>query len=125
MPTDPQRVLVVEDEEDVRYILEDEFSYQGFEVVSVETADAAAVALAGGAFSVLVTDVETPGTLSGLDLMKIARAQSPPLPTVLITGYASDVRPQVTALERVISKPFPLTEVVSVVEDLLRSLNRA
>jgi PAS domain S-box-containing protein len=83
-------VLLVEDNEQVsvfaRQLLED----LGFEVQSAASAEEALACLGQGAPDLVFSDVVMPG-LSGIELARQLRADSPQLPVLLATGYSADV----------------------------------
>ncbi|TPG53841.1 PAS domain S-box protein [Roseomonas nepalensis] len=88
------RVLVVDDEADVRATLAASFADEGHLVAEAEDAAAALAHLdAGGAVDAIVTDLAMPGGLDGLALVHAARARLPGLPAVLVTGHTGDADP--------------------------------
>ncbi len=86
-----ERVLMVEDNEDVRRALVDMLSGWGYRVVAAESADAAAALLEKGpAFDLLFSDVVMPGSLSAIELAARARRLYPNIAVLLTSGYAQD-----------------------------------
>jgi PAS domain S-box-containing protein len=84
------RIMVVDDEEMVREVLAAGLACQGYEVVQVESANAALARLnAGESFDLLVSDLSMPG-MDGVALIRAAQTLRPRLPAVLLTGYAGD-----------------------------------
>ncbi len=82
------RVLLVEDEEELRRIGQDALTSIGLEVVAAASAEAALDVLdAGEAFDALVTDIMLPG-LSGPELAATALAARPSLPVLYMTAYS-------------------------------------
>ena len=105
-----ERILLVEDQEDVReitvYILEE----LGYQVVEAAQGDEALGKLrTSQAFDLLLTDIVLPGDMNGVDVVRGARRINPAIKVVLITGYAKDAMTQIggagTELE-VLRKPF-------------------
>ena len=88
-------VVIVEDELLVRDLAVCELEDQGYTVVEFDTADAALPYLRqhGGTACVLVTDVQMPGLLNGLQLVDIVSHIWPETP-VLVTSGGSLVDPQ-------------------------------
>ena len=81
------RVLLVEDNVQVRSFAEDLLKDLGCEVVSAESADRALAILADAEPDIVLTDIVMPG-MSGIELAgEIARLR-PDLPLVLATGYS-------------------------------------
>ena len=114
------RVMLVEDNEDVAQSTAAILQAAGLEVTHHWSADTAFAALHGGAVApdVVLSDIEMPGKLSGMDLAFRLRELWPRLPVVLITGYAKQLEDAVSGGLRVLPKPTPP-------QDLLRELRRA
>ena len=116
----PGHVLLVEDNEDVAQSTAAILQSAGAQVTHHWSADAALAALDGGALlpDLVLSDIEMPGRLSGMDLGFRLRERWPRLPVVLITGYAKQLEDAVSGGLRVLPKPTPPQE-------LLRELRRA
>ncbi len=82
------RIVVVDDEAAQRDILGGFLRKQGYEVRDAASAPAALALLRGETVDLLLTDVKMPG-MSGLDLLREARALNPELPVVVLTAYGS------------------------------------
>lgn len=108
-----QHILVVDDEEDLRQIIVELLTLEGFDVESVATAEEASEKLARTAYDVLVTDLMLPGK-SGVDLMEDTLVRSPETIVIMMTGYAT-IETAVDAMKRgaydYLSKPFKLIEL--------------
>ncbi len=113
-------VMLVEDNEDVAQSTVAILQAAGLEVTHHWSADTALAALHGGATlpDLVLSDIEMPGKLSGMDLAFRLRELWPQLPVVLITGYAKQLEDAVSGGLRVLPKPTPPHE-------LLRELRRA
>lgn len=85
------RVLVVDDEGDVRIILRLVLECEGFEVTAVSSAEAAIDALRQDTFSAAIVDVMMPER-DGFDLLTEIRGDEKwaNLPVVLLSARASD-----------------------------------
>jgi PAS domain S-box-containing protein len=82
------RVLVVEDNADVRNFAVDLLSDLGFEAEVADSAQAALEILsAGSRFDVIFSDVVMPG-MSGIEFAHLVREQWPEVPIVLTSGYS-------------------------------------
>jgi two-component system cell cycle sensor histidine kinase/response regulator CckA len=98
------RVLLVEDEDELRIIAESALTSIGLKVVGVSSSEEAMLELArSGHFDALVTDVRLPG-LSGIDLATHARVSQPDLPVLYMTGYSEAQIPD--PRDRVVRKPY-------------------
>ena len=86
----PRRILVVEDEPDIRSLNAEVLKNSGYEVDTAEDGKAGWEALhatrpAPESYALLITDHDMPG-LSGLALIKKVRAARMALPVILATG---------------------------------------
>ncbi|BFG79117.1 sigma-54 dependent transcriptional regulator [Paraburkholderia terrae] len=105
---DDIRVLVVEDDENVRFGVEQAVALAGFPVSAFESAVQALAEVAPGAPLVIVSDVRMPG-IDGLQLLDKVMAIDSQIPVVLISGHA-DISTAVGAMQvgayDFIEKPF-------------------
>lgn len=81
-------VLVVDDEEAVRGVLEMLLSREGHLHHVVQSGEAAVDALAQRRFDLVITDKNLPG-ISGLDVLREVKRKSPDTDVIVMTGYAS------------------------------------
>src|SRR5580693_9508633 len=93
----PDRVLIVEDEENARLGYEALLRRWGFEVMGVGSAEDALAKFSEFAPAVLIADVELPG-MNGLDLLKQLGDELHNVPAIIITGKGSEER-AVAAIE--------------------------
>ena len=84
---DEIRVLVVEDDENVRIGVEQAVALAGFPVSAYASAADALAYIAPGAPVVIVSDVRMPG-IDGLQLLERVMTIDPQIPVVLISGHA-------------------------------------
>jgi two-component system nitrogen regulation response regulator NtrX len=86
----PRRILVVDDEPDIRQSLSGVLEDEGYAVSAVESGEACLAALPGGEFELVFLDIWLPG-LDGMDVL--ARIQEIALPerpvVVVISGHGS------------------------------------
>ena len=115
------RVLVVEDDSIIRSNMVETLIDAGYEVDDAETGDLATKLLDRDGYKLVVTDLNMPGRANGVDVAAYAHQHEPDLPVVFVTG-----RPDILArLQKagtpgaVLTKPFPLAELVETVSDLL------
>jgi PAS domain S-box-containing protein len=113
--TGSERILVVEDNDEVRHAVVAMLSGWGYRVVDAENPDAAATILEqDAAFDLLFTDVVMPGTMSAMELAAMAQKLQPGIAVLLTSGYARDLIP---AKDRpdypMIAKPYRGEELMS------------
>jgi two-component system, response regulator PdtaR len=110
-------VLVVEDEILIRVLIADELRAEGFSVVEAATADEAlSYFQAGVQVDLVLSDIQMPGTLNGVDLIQRLRAKAPSLLTVLTSGHS----PGVHEADAFVPKPYDVRQVVVLVATLLQ-----
>ena len=118
------RLLVVDDDDDLRELLSRRFRDAGYAVQSAATGpDAlAAVADAAGAFDLVVLDGMLPG-LDGTEVCRRLRAEHPALYILMLTARAGELD-RVMGLEvgadDYVTKPFSVQEVAARVRAALR-----
>ncbi len=105
------KVLIVEDEFLVRLTLAEALSDEGFQVLEAETGDAALPILQSNQeISLLLTDIQLPGTINGHALALKARENLPKLPIIFMTG-GPDEETGASAQDVFISKPYTLANI--------------
>ncbi len=107
------RVLVVDDDEEVRHVLVELLQTLNQEVTGASDADAALAALAAARFDILLTDLSMPHT-DGLTLAAHVRRHAPHIRIILSTGYGQSLpgNPLGAGLiDYAIEKPFDISEV--------------
>ncbi|SDR54095.1 Signal transduction histidine kinase [Paraburkholderia fungorum] len=87
-PDRPIRMLLVEDDETVADAQTAMFSALGYEVRHAATADEAYLLLVPPhPFQVVISDVQMPGKLNGVDLAEHLQTSQPELPLLMLTGF--------------------------------------
>src|SRR5579871_879188 len=116
-------ILVVEDEEKLRRVVELQLKTAGFDVEQAGTAEDA-MRLAGSA-DVIVTDLRLPG-MSGLELLSSLRSQDSHIPVIVMTAFSS-IETAVEAMKAgaidFLPKPFSLDHLMTVVNKALEMRN--
>lgn len=110
-----ERILVVEDNDEVRHAVVAMLSGWGYRVVDAENPDAAAAILEqDAAFDLLFTDVVMPGTMSAMELAAMAQKLHPGIAVLLTSGYARDLIPVKDRPDYpMIAKPYRGEELMS------------
>lgn len=126
LPTGGLHVLLVEDNDEVAAGTEALLRMMGHRVTCAFNADAALKLIAEALtqptdpFDVLISDIHMPGTANGIDLAEAAQALAEPLPVILITGYAQELERARNVNVRVLSKPFD----IGLLESMLQTIRR-
>jgi PAS domain S-box-containing protein len=111
-------VLLVDDEEQVRFTTSESLIELGYEVVAAASSEDALDRIAGGLRpDLLVTDHLMPG-MTGAQLALEMRQRIPGLPVLMITGYAQ-LRPEEAGDFDVLVKPYRHAELALRIAELL------
>ena len=118
----PIPILIVDDEADLRNLLVEALEDQGYAAQGAEGGSQALEKVQKQHFPVIFTDLNMPGGLSGLELLRAIRDQDPRTLGILMTGYAT-TESAIQALKRgaydFIQKPFKLAEIEASLERAL------
>lgn len=114
------RVLIIDDQKDVRAMIAIVLRVNRFEVVEAESGAAGLKAFAGGRFDAAIVDIFL-GDTNGVDVITSLRERAPGLPVIAVSG--------VTALDFMEQSPH-LADVVCLQKpfrpnDLLQALRKA
>jgi len=112
------RVLIVEDDDAVRMMLQEGLQRDGFEVVTASTVREALKRIADESFDVLLSDLHLPLAGDGFTLVSAMRHTHPEALTVILSGYPA-VDEAMSAIlsqaDEIFSKPIrigPLKELI-------------
>jgi DNA-binding NtrC family response regulator len=116
------RLLVIDDEEDIREMLSFVLSRDGFAVTLADSGQAAIDLVQGGrSFDVAITDMKMPG-MDGMETLAALKKVDPTIEVIVVTGYASEQ----TAAECIklgaygyLRKPFELDDLRALIDRAL------
>jgi signal transduction histidine kinase len=117
-----ERILVVDDEANVREMVSKIVSLMGHEAVTSENGREALEILKNEPFSIVITDVKMP-EMDGFELMKAVRDQFPGIYTICMTAHgASYTYTDVVGVGATdyISKPFTIDEMMAKLNRVIR-----
>src|SRR5262245_27805307 len=119
--TSPARILIAEDEESLRWVLEKGLRQAGYEVTTVADGEAAVEAFEADPVDLVFVDVRMP-RLDGLTVLERLRAIRPDACVVVMTAHGT-MDTAITAMQRgaydYLTKPFDLEEVLLLSERAL------
>ena len=120
----PLRILVIDDEPNVRTLLADLLRASGHTVVEAANGrDALQRMESDDAWDLVMTDLGMPD-LSGWDVARAVGARPSPPPVILVTGWGIQLEDRILAesgVAAVVAKPFTIEEVLTAVERVLRN----
>ncbi|HYG07997.1 MAG TPA: response regulator [Stenotrophomonas sp.] len=115
--TAPMRLLLVEDEEDLRELLADVMEGTGAEVRTAATASAAMELLESGyRCDVVFSDVHMPGPTSGADLAEYVARTLPQTAVILASGHPRFQLQPLPAGTQFLQKPFRLAQFMELIQ---------
>ena len=121
-----KRILVVDDEKQIRDMYSQAFTRAGYEVTTAESAEEALEIVRKTSFFVLFLDLNLPG-MNGVELCRQIRNQYPMAVPIAVTGYASlfeltDCRD--AGFEDYFTKPASLSDLLEAAEYAFKKLAR-
>lgn len=110
MSEQTHKILIVDDEQNMRVALFEVLSRNGHDVAVAENGEMALEMIAKQPPELVITDIKMPG-MDGLELLRQVKALRPELPVVIMTGFAT-VDTAVEAMKQgafdYLLKPFPV-----------------
>jgi DNA-binding response OmpR family regulator len=120
------RILIVEDEAQMRQGLKDNLEFEGYEVDVAEDGEECLVKVGKNEYNLILLDVMLP-KLSGFDVCKQLREKGFDRPIIMLTAKGEEID-KVLGLELgaddYITKPFSLRELLARVKAILRREDR-
>lgn len=119
MPENVPVILVLEDDDEVREMIDDVLTSAGLAVTTAATAWEAVALIDERHFDLMVADIRLPGSLNGLQLAQHVRQRHPGLKCLFISGAYDPVicDPE---LDDFVAKPFRPFELLGCVWKVLR-----
>mgnify|MGYP003707216869 CR=1 FL=1 len=115
-------VLIIEDDELLRGMVEDAISEAGFQFLTVAAGEEALTLLQSGVTDckALITDINLKGSMNGWEVARQARQRDPGLAIVYMTGAAADEWPAEGVPDSILlQKPFAPAQLITAVSQLL------
>lgn len=115
------KILVIEDEEKLRRVIQLHLSSQGHDVSTTAVAEDALWQVSTETYDLILTDLKLPG-MDGLSLLDSIHHQKPELPVIVMTAF-SNVETAVDAMKKgatdFLQKPFSLDHLSTIVNKAL------
>jgi CheY-like chemotaxis protein len=115
-PSNQKHILVVDDEEAIRYVFERYLNVAGYRVATAESAEAAIEIFPSIQPDLLITDLRMPG-MNGADLIRTLAATHPELRTILMSANPIEID-DVSLRTRILRKPVSMGILVAVIESM-------
>jgi nitrogen-specific signal transduction histidine kinase/ActR/RegA family two-component response regulator len=121
------RILVVDDEADVREAMADILRLERHEVDEAPDGKAAIELASRRSYNLIVSDLGMPG-MSGIEVLRLVRDMQPGAATMLVTGWGQQLgadRASEEGIDRILSKPVPMADLLRSVAELLSETRAA
>ena len=119
---EPQKILIVDDDESVRELLGQFLERKGFSYATAENGQKALELLEGHRFTVIITDMIMP-KIDGLELLKIVKQSWPDTDVMVMTGFTKNFTYTdviYSGASDFIQKPFSLDEIEAKLNRVIR-----
>ncbi len=113
-----ERILVVDDERGIRFLLSDVLSSQGFQVSMAKDGQESLDQLEANSFDLVITDIDMP-RLDGMEMLKVMEKSGRKEKVIVMTGNPTDQRFRDAAdmphVIKILQKPFRMDSFLEVV----------
>jgi DNA-binding response OmpR family regulator len=124
MSTPPKKILVIEDDPDIRNLVELHLRDVGYDVAVEETGSDGLSHALNGPVDLVVLDLMLPG-VDGLDICRRLRAEKPHVPVLMLTARSTELD-RVLGLELgaddYLTKPFSVRELMARIKAIFRRI---
>jgi two-component system, NtrC family, response regulator AtoC len=111
-------VLAIDDEQNIRRLIRNEFSLEGYDVTTAKNGEEGLSLIQQSQFDVVLLDIKLP-KLNGLDVLKRIKDMPTTMEVIMITGYG-DIESAVDSLKLgardYVTKPFKLDDLLTIVQ---------
>jgi CheY-like chemotaxis protein len=121
MEADHGKVLVVDDDQNIRCVVSQMLSCLGYDVVSTDSGENGLALFLKHQFDLVITDFEMPG-MDGIDLAAHIKEKSPFTFVILMTGQDKAftlAKIKDSLVDQALFKPFFLTEIQEKIQSVL------
>ena len=119
----PHHILVVEDNKELAKSLSGHLSSEGYSVTESHSGEDAVAQLQKNSFEIVVLDLKLP-KLSGFEVLKFAKKNSPETKVVVLTAYADPMNINMCkelGSDEVIAKPYDLAYLFERIRSFIKS----
>lgn len=118
-----KRILIVDDEAGILYLLEELLVSVGYETISAKTGIKAIQIAEAEELDLILLDFQLP-VLNGLDVIQKLRELGKNIPIIMMTGMSEQIEMEIEKYEEIKSllrKPFNISDVLSLVKENAKS----
>lgn len=120
MELNNKKILIVDDEKELRHIFTTEFKFYNAETFEAHNSVSAIEVLNHHNVDLILSDIRMPGG-DGIELLKYAKANLNPFPKfIMLTGYSDLKKEEAFKLgaTQLFTKPFDLDEIFQYIQNL-------
>ncbi len=121
MQEQPLRILILEDDQELRNVLETVLSAEGYQVATASGGQEAVTKAQQSAFDVVVADIRMEG-MDGLQALESIQAEQPDVRSLVVTGYSTEadsVRAIRLGVSDYLTKPFRLDNFLDAIHAIV------
>jgi DNA-binding NtrC family response regulator len=118
-----KRILIAEDDQDIRNILTMILEGEGYEIIQAENGDEALKTIRTQHIDLLLLDIKMP-KLSGIDVLYYMHKEGYKIPVIILTAYSQAKEDPEVKQENVLAflvKPISFNELKSKIKDILQN----
>ena len=112
-------ILIVDDEVLIRMAIRATLEDEGYEVREAGNVDEALLVIEDGGIAAVLTDIEMPGTLNGLDLARMIRAVYPSTPLIVTSGRTVPKPGELPEHVLMLTKPFSTDQLLLILREMI------
>ncbi|XHH10489.1 MAG: response regulator [Candidatus Bathyarchaeia archaeon] len=120
--TENARILIIDDDENIRRVLETILTDEGYNVECAETANRGIEKSEAAFFNIALVDVRLPD-MEGIELLTKLRSTKPKMRKIIVTGYPT-LQNAISAVNNganaYIMKPFDVEKILNTIKDQLQ-----
>jgi DNA-binding NtrC family response regulator len=117
------KILAIDDEKNILRLISKEFTLEGFDVVTASSGEEGLALFNGSKFDAVLLDIKLP-KMSGIDVLKEMKSESPDTEVIIITGYG-DIQSAVDTIKLgasdYVTKPFKLDDLLTLVRHSIQN----
>lgn len=120
--TENARILIIDDDENIRRVLETILTDEGYSVECAENATKGIEKSENAFFNIALVDVRLPD-MEGIDLLPKLRSTKPKMRKIIVTGYPT-LQNAISAVNNganaYVMKPFDVEKILNTIKDQLQ-----
>ena len=126
MENDKKQILLIDDDEEMRSLLADFLTEEGYDADAVEKGFYALKKILVKRFDLIITDIRMP-TFSGLDILPELKRRQPDTPVIVITAFGGEavyLKVLSRGADAYLEKPIQLHELKTLIQEMILAKER-